>query len=132
MVAIIIIIAVVLSGVIYYLIRTRYETTNRIRTISHAMDELHRELYAMEKKFSLEMKSISALHEAKASEIITQQYEQPLYDIEELSEPIMESLEFFEKALGSYKERVENRLYTLEERLNGVISNPCNGEKKIN
>jgi hypothetical protein len=33
----------------------------------------------------------------------------------------MESLDSFEKALGSYKKRVENRLCILEERLNGVM-----------
>ncbi len=122
MVALVIVMNVVLATVIYYSIRTKYEMTNRIRTISHSIDELHRELYEMEKKFSAEMKSISAQQEAKYAEIVAQRYEAPVYDIEELSAPIMESLESFEHALGVYKERVENRLYTLEERLNGVLT----------
>lgn len=121
MVALVIVMNVVLVGVMYYSIRSKYEMTNRIRTISHSIDELHRELYEMEKKFSAEMKSISAQQEAKYAEIVAQRYEAPVYDIEELSQPIMESLESFEKALGVYKERVENRLYTLEEQLHSVL-----------
>lgn len=121
MVALVIVMNVVLVGVMYYSIRSKYEMTNRIRTISHSIDELHRELYEIEKKFSAEMKSISAQQEAKYAEIVAQRYEAPVYDIEELSEPIMESLESFEKALGVYKERVENRLYTLEEQLHSVL-----------
>lgn len=120
MVGIVVIIAVVLVAVIYYLIRTRYETTNRIRTLSHSIDELHRELYEIEKKFSAEIKSLNALQESQYSDI-TERCEQPVYDIEELSSPIMESLDSFEKALGSYKKRVENRLCILEERLNDVM-----------
>jgi septal ring factor EnvC (AmiA/AmiB activator) len=121
MVALVIVMNVVLVGVMYYSIRSKYEMTNRIRTISHSIDELHRELYEIEKKFSAEMKSISAQQEAKYAEIVAQRYEAPVYDIEELSQPIMESLESFEKALGVYKERVENRLYTLEEQLHSVL-----------
>lgn len=121
MVALVIVMNVVLVGVMYYSIRSKYEMSNRIRTISHSIDELHRDLYEMEKKFSAEMKSISAQHEAKYAEIVAQGYEAPVYDIEELSQPIMESLESFEKALGVYKERVENRLYTLEEQLHSVL-----------
>lgn len=106
--------AVLVLGLIYYSVTRENETNNKIRSIAHAVEELHREVYKIDKRISAEMEIVTSLHTHDAP------LPQNVQDISQLSMPIMESLGHIEGTLSAYKEKTENRLRYLEERIRNL------------
>lgn len=106
--------AVLVLGLIYYSVTRENETNNKIRSIAHAVEELHREVYKIDKRISAEMEIVASLHTHDAP------LPQNVQDISQLSMPIMESLGHIEGTLSAYKEKTENRLRYLEERIRNL------------
>lgn len=111
--------AALVLGLIYYSVTKENETNTRLRAIAHAVEELHREVYKIDKRLSAEMEILTSLQESEP-EISQRVYEQRGHDMNELSVPIMESLGHIEGAFGAYKEKTENRLRYLEERIRSL------------
>ncbi len=107
--------AALVLGLIYYTVTKENETNGKFRSIAHAVEELHREVYKIEKRLSTEMEIIASLQES-----VPQTSQQHGQDMNELSVPIMESLGHIEGAFGAYKEKTENRLRYLEERIRNL------------
>jgi hypothetical protein len=111
--------AALVLGLIYYTVTKENETNGKLRSIAHAVEELHREVYKIEKRLSTEMEIIASLQES-VPQTSQRAYEQHGQEMNELSVPIMESLGHIEGAFGAYKEKTENRLRYLEERIRNL------------
>lgn len=114
-----IVLAVMLMGVIYYIITKETEVSTQIRSIAKAVEELHRELYAVDKRFKQELEIITSLQESMPVEHQSIHAEVGR-EVNQISIPIMESLGQIEGSFSAYKEKTENRLRYLEERIRNL------------
>lgn len=102
--------AVMVVGLIYYVLSKENEVSSQIRSVARAVEELHRELYMVDKRLKQELEIITSLQEHVP--------QQPPSLPPEL--PILESLSHIEESFGVYKEKTENRLRYLEERIRNL------------
>ncbi|MDD5051940.1 MAG: hypothetical protein PHO27_04300 [Sulfuricurvum sp.] len=111
--------AVIVVGLIYYVITKETEVTSQIRSIARAIEEVHREIYMMDKRLKQELEIIASLQESVP---VSQHslHAELGREVNELSVPIMESLEHIEGSFGAYKEKTDNRLRYLEERIRNL------------
>ncbi len=111
--------SVMVVGLIYYVITKEGEVTSQIRSIAKAVDDLHRELFAMDKRLKQELEIITSLQESVP---VSQNslHAELGREVNELSVPILESLTNIEDSFGGYKEKTENRLRYLEERIRNL------------
>lgn len=107
--------AALILGLIYYTVTKENETNGKLRSIAHAVEELHREVYKIDKRLSAEMEIVASMHDSLPSTPVHTEY-----DMNELSLPIMESLGHIEGTFSAYKEKTENRLRYLEERIRNL------------
>ena len=111
--------AVMVVGLIYYVLSKETETAAQIRSVARAVEDLHRELFMVDKRLKQELEIISSLQESVPRE------QQSLHrelgrEVNEISVPIMESLGQIEGSFSAYKEKTENRLRYLEERIRNL------------
>lgn len=111
--------AVMLVGLIYYVITKEGEVSSHIRSVAKAVDELHRELFMMDKRLKQELEIIASLQESVPREHHSLHAELGR-EVNEISVPIMESLGHIEGSFSAYKEKTENRLRYLEERIRNL------------
>lgn len=111
--------AVMVVGLIYYVITKEGEVSSQIRSIAKAVDDLHRELFSMDKRLKQELEIIASLQESVPREQNALQSELGR-EVNELSVPILESLTHIEESFSGYKEKTENRLRYLEERIRNL------------
>ena len=111
--------AVIVVGLIYYVITKESEVSSQIRSIAKAVDDLHRELYMIDKRLKQEVEVVASLQESVPREKNAIQNELGR-EVNELSVPILESLGHIEESFGIYKEKTENRLRYLEERIRNL------------
>jgi uncharacterized protein YoxC len=111
--------AVMVVGLIYYVITKEGEVSSQIRSIAKAVDDLHRELFSMDKRLKQELEIIASLQESVPREQNALHSELGR-EVNELSVPILESLTHIEESFGGYKEKTENRLRYLEERIRNL------------
>lgn len=111
--------AVMVVGLIYYVITKEGEVTSQIRSIAKAVDDLHRELFTMDKRLKQELEIITSLQESLPGEQNMRESELGR-EVNELSVPILESLTHIEDSFSGYKEKTENRLRYLEERIRNL------------
>ncbi len=111
--------AVMVVGLIYYVITKEGEVSSQIRSIAKAVDDLHRELFSMDKRLKQELEIIASLQESVPREQNALQNELGR-EVNELSVPILESLTHIEESFSGYKEKTENRLRYLEERIRNL------------
>ncbi|OHD83500.1 MAG: hypothetical protein A2Y52_03155 [Sulfuricurvum sp. RIFCSPLOWO2_02_43_6] len=111
--------AILLMGLIYYVISKEGEVASQIRSIAKAVDDLHRELFMMDKRLKQELEIIASLQESTP---ISQSslHAELGREVNEISVPILESLAHIEGSLSAYKEKTENRLRYLEERIRNL------------
>ena len=102
--------AVMVVGLIYYVLSKESEVSSQIRSIAKATEELHRELYMTDKRFKQELEIITSL----------QEHVPPREPSLPPELPILESLSHIEESFGIYKEKTENRLCYLEERIRNL------------
>ncbi|MDD5158884.1 MAG: hypothetical protein PHI47_02435 [Sulfuricurvum sp.] len=111
--------AVMVVGLIYYVITKEGEVTSQIRSIAKAVEDLHRELFMMDKRLKQELEIITSLQESVPREQYSLHAELGR-EVNEISVPILESLGHIEGSLSAYKEKTENRLRYLEERIRNL------------
>lgn len=111
--------AVMVIGVIYYMITKESEVTSQIRSIAKAVDDLNREMFAMDKRLKQELEIIASLQESMPREQNSLHAELGR-EVNEISLPIMESLGTIQESFGFYQEKTENRLRYLEERIRNL------------
>lgn len=111
--------AVIVVGIIYYMLTKESEVTSQIRSVAKAVDDLHRELYLMDKRLKQELEIIASLQECipmNQHNIHTEVGR----EMNEISIPILESLAHIEGSFSTYKDKTENRLRYLEERIRNL------------
>lgn len=115
----IIALAILILGLIYYSVNKENEVNTKLRAIAHAVEDLHRELYKIDKRVTQELEIISSLQETlpEAARLTNAKVDQ---DMTEMSVPIMEALGHIEGTFTAYKEKTENRLRYLEERIRNL------------
>ncbi|ADR32950.1 hypothetical protein Sulku_0283 [Sulfuricurvum kujiense DSM 16994] len=111
--------AVVVVGLIYYVVTKESEVSTQIRSIAKVVEDLHRELFMMDKRLKQELEIITSLQESVPREQ-TSLHAELGREVNELSVPILESLTHIEESFGGYKEKTENRLRYLEERIRNL------------
>jgi hypothetical protein len=111
--------AVMVVGLIYYVITKEGEVSSQIRSIAKAVEDLHRELFMMDKRLKQELEIITSLQESVPREQHSLHAELGR-EVNEISVPILESLSQIEGSLSAYKEKTENRLRYLEERIRNL------------
>lgn len=111
--------AILVMGLIYYIITKEGEVTSQIRSIAKAVDDLHRELFMMDKRLKQELEIITSLQESVPVNQNSLHAELGR-EVNEISVPILESLGHIEGSLSAYKEKTENRLRYLEERIRNL------------
>ncbi len=111
--------AVMLIGLIYYVLSKEGETSSQIRAVAKAVEELHRELYMLDKRLKQELEIITSLQESAPQEQ-NRLHAEVGREVNELSVPIMESLGQIEGSFSTYKEKTESRLRYLEERIRNL------------
>lgn len=114
-----VVLTVVVVGLIYYIVTKEGEVSSQIRSIAKAVDDLHRELFAMDKRLKQELEIVTSLQERLPREQNSLHAELGR-EVNELSVPILESLTTIEETFGVYKEKTENRLRYLEERIRNL------------
>ncbi len=102
--------AVMVIGVIYYILSKESEVSSQIRSVAKAVEDLHRELFMMDKRLKQELEIITSL----------QEHVPPPPPALPAELPILEALSHIEESFGAYKERTENRLRYLEERIRNL------------
>lgn len=107
--------AAMVLGLIYYMVTKENETNAKLRSIAHAVEELHREVYKIDKRFKAEMEIVTSMQDSAPIVPVPMHY-----DVNEFSLPIMESLGQIEGTFSAYKEKTENRLRYLEERIRSL------------
>lgn len=115
----IIALAVMVVGVIYYIVTKEGEVHAQIRAVAKAVEDLHRELFMMDKRLKQELEIITSLQESVPREHHSLHAELGR-EVNEISIPIMESLGHIEGTFTAYKEKTENRLRYLEERIRNL------------
>ena len=116
---IIIALAILILGLIYYSVNKENEVNTKLRAIAHAVEDLHRELYKIDKRVTQELEIISSLQET-LPETVRLTNAKADQDMTEISVPIMEALGHIEGTFTAYKEKTENRLRYLEERIRNL------------
>lgn len=111
--------AVVVVGLIYYVVNKESEVTRQIRSIAKVVEDLHREMFMMDKRLKQELEIITSLQESVPREQ-TSLHAELGREVNELSVPILESLTHIEDSFSGYKEKTENRLRYLEERIRNL------------
>jgi hypothetical protein len=111
--------AVMVVGLIYYIITKEGEVASQIRSVAKAVEDLHRELFMMDKRLKQELEIITSLQESVPREQHSLHAELGR-EVNEISVPILESLGQIEGSLSAYKEKTENRLRYLEERIRNL------------
>lgn len=111
--------AILVMGLIYYVITKDGEVASQIRSIAKAVDDLHRELFMMDKRLKQELEIITSLQESVPVNQNSLHAELGR-EVNEISVPILESLAHIEGSLTTYKEKTENRLRYLEERIRNL------------
>lgn len=111
--------AVMVVGLIYYVLSKESEVSSQIRSVAKAVEELHRELFMMDKRLKQELEIITSLQESVPVSQHSLQSELGR-EVNEISLPILESLSHIEESFGVYKEKTENRLRYLEERIRNL------------
>lgn len=111
--------AVMILGVIYYVVTKEGEVSSQIRSVAKAVEDLHRELYMMDKRLKQELEIMASLQESVP---VSQHslHAELGREVNEISVPILESLAHIEGSLSAYKEKTENRLRYLEERIRNL------------
>ncbi len=111
--------AILVMGLIYYIVSKESEVTSQIRSVAKAVDDLHRELFMMDKRLKQELEIIASLQESVP---VSQNslHAELGREVNEISVPILESLGHIEGSLSAYKEKTENRLRYLEERIRNL------------
>lgn len=111
--------AVMILGVIYYVVTKEGEVSSQIRSVAKAVEDLHRELYMMDKRLKQELEIMASLQESVP---VSQHslHAELGREVNEISVPILESLSHIEGSLSAYKEKTENRLRYLEERIRNL------------
>lgn len=115
----IIALAVMVIGVIYYMVSKESEVTSQIRAVAKAVEELHRELFMMDKRLKQELEIITSLQESPPTNQ-SNIHAEVGREVNEISIPILESLSHIEGSFSAYKEKTENRLRYLEERIRNL------------
>ncbi len=110
--------AVLILGLIVYTVNKDNEVNSKIRSIAHAVEELHREVYKMDKRLAQELEIVASL--SQSTPVSPPEGNASVGDISELSTPIMESLDHIEGTFSAYKEKTESRLRYLEERIRNL------------
>jgi len=111
--------AILVMGLIYYIVSKESEVTSQIRSVAKAVDDLHRELFMMDKRLKQELEIITSLQESVPVNQNSLHAELGR-EVNEISVPILESLGHIEGSLSAYKEKTENRLRYLEERIRNL------------
>lgn len=111
--------AVMVLGLIYYVITKESEVSSQIRSIAKAVEDLHRELFMMDKRLKQELEIVASLQTSLPVSQNSLQAELGR-EVNELSVPILESLTHIEESFSGYKEKTENRLRYLEERIRNL------------
>lgn len=111
--------AVMVMGLIYYVLSKESETHAQIRAVAKAAEDLHRELFMMDKRLKQELEIIASLQESVP---VSQHslHAELGREVNEISVPIMESLGQIEGSFTAYKEKTETRLRYLEERIRNL------------
>lgn len=116
---VIIALAVLILGLTYYSVNKENEVNTKLRAIAHAVEDLHREVYKLDKRVTQEIEIMTSL-QATLPETARLANAKTDQDMSELSAPIMESLDHIEGTFTAYKEKTENRLRYLEERIRNL------------
>ncbi|MDD5211727.1 MAG: hypothetical protein PHV62_04880 [Sulfuricurvum sp.] len=116
---IVIALAVMILGLIYYSVTRDNEVNIKLRAIAHAVEDLHREVYKLDKRVTQELEIITSLQESlpETARITNAKVDQ---NMSEISVPIMDALVHIEGTFTAYKEKTENRLHYLEERIRNL------------
>ncbi|MBD3809061.1 MAG: hypothetical protein IE884_00855 [Sulfuricurvum sp.] len=111
--------AVVVVGIVYYMVNKESEVTSQIRSVAKAVEELHREFFMMDKRLKQELEIIASLQESVPMNQ-NNIHAEVGREVNEISVPILESLSHIEGSFSTYKEKTENRLRYLEERIRNL------------
>ncbi len=105
-------VAVVLLYLIYFIISKDTQQNRRIRSIATAVEELHRQLYATEKKINQQIDQLASLEPPMSRSEIEQKLEQSIYST---AAPVAQSLEEIRHGFDAFKSDITKRLHQVED-----------------
>ncbi len=105
-------IAVILLILIYYVYSKDMASAKQIRRIAMAVEELHKELYLLDKKLSRHIHETPIVQESLYHEDMTHALEAQMHTI---TKPLTASINETRDALQQYRDEIEDKIRVLEE-----------------
>lgn len=104
--------AALLLLLIYYVYSKDAQQARQIRAIASAVEELHRHLYATEKKINQRIADVASFELPAGNEAMHRELEE---EIQRIAVPVAQSLREIESAIAAHKAETDRRLASLEE-----------------
>ncbi|MEA2111782.1 MAG: hypothetical protein U9P71_07020 [Campylobacterota bacterium] len=109
-----IIIALILLFLIYYIYSKDIQNTTQIRRVAMAVEELNKELYVLEKKFERHIQDTPIMENTMHDEDIAYELE---LGMKKMSEPMVASISEIHVKLQEQHDEFENKVQKLEESM---------------
>ncbi|MEA3372159.1 MAG: hypothetical protein U9Q62_00575 [Campylobacterota bacterium] len=109
--------AALMLYLIYVIISKDAQQNRKIRSIATAVEELHRQLYASEKKINQQIDQLASLEPPMSRSEIEQKLEQSSYAT---AVPVAQSIEEIQRGFDAFKSDITKRLHQVEDGMRSL------------
>ena len=109
--------ALMLLYFVYFMVSKDSQQSRKIRSIASAVEELHRQVYKMEKRFSDEIEQLASMEPPMSRSEIEHRLEK---DMVAMATPVAERLEEMQSELEELRTSLPKRLHHIEDAMRSL------------